>query len=278
VVVVPGLVVVDMRLSFGRWLLRGGADDHYSAKFQCAADEGRTPHPVAGPGDIPGRIGRRPQRRAGKSRDDRSMDPDAAPIRVLLADDHPVVRRGLSALLGTLDGVTVVGQAGTGAEIVKEVALTRPDVVIMDLRMPVLDGVAATQQITRDYPDVAVLVLTMFDEDALVADALRAGARGYLLKGAEQDEIERAIRAVARGDVIFTQAVAARVLGRVSAEPRGRSSRNSPRGSGRCSTRSPPEPGMRRLPTGSACPPRLWATTSRRSSPSWAWPPEPRPS
>jgi DNA-binding NarL/FixJ family response regulator len=73
------------------------------------------------------------------------MDPDAAPIRVLLADDHPVVRRGLSALPGTLDGVKVVGQAGTGAEIVKEVALTRPDVVIMDLRMPVLDGVAATQ-------------------------------------------------------------------------------------------------------------------------------------
>jgi len=147
------------------------------------------------------------------------MDADATPIRVLLADDHPVVRRGLSALLGTLAGVEVVGQAGTGAETVKEVALTRPDVVIMDLRMPVLDGVAATQQITRDYPEVAVLVLTMFDEDALVADALRAGARGYLLKGAEQDEIERAIRAVARGDVIFTQAVAARVLGQVGAEP-----------------------------------------------------------
>ena len=147
------------------------------------------------------------------------MDPDAAPIRVLLADDHPVVRRGLSALLGTLDGVTVVGQAGTGAETIKEVALTRPDVVIMDLRMPVLDGVAATERITHDFPEVAVLVLTMFDEDALVADALRAGARGYLLKGAEQDEIERAIRAVARGDVIFTQAVAARVLGQVSAQP-----------------------------------------------------------
>jgi DNA-binding NarL/FixJ family response regulator len=147
------------------------------------------------------------------------MDAGATPIRVLLADDHPVVRRGLSALLGTLAGVEVVGQAGTGAETVKEVALTRPDVVIMDLRMPVLDGVAATQQITHDYPEVAVLVLTMFDEDALVADALRAGARGYLLKGAEQDEIERAIRAVARGDVIFTAAVAARVLGQVSAEP-----------------------------------------------------------
>ncbi len=141
----------------------------------------------------------------------------AAPIRVVLADDHPVVRRGLSALLKTLDGVEVVGQAGTGAEAVKEVALSRPDVVIMDLRMPTLDGVAATRQIVRDFPETAVLVLTMFDEDAMVAEALRAGARGYLLKGADQDEIERAIRAVAGGDVIFTQAVARQVLANLTA-------------------------------------------------------------
>ena len=141
----------------------------------------------------------------------------AAPIRVVLADDHPVVRRGLSALLKTLDGVEVVGQAGTGAEAVKEVALNRPDVVIMDLRMPTLDGVAATRQIVRDFPETAVLVLTMFDEDAMVAEALRAGARGYLLKGADQDEIERAIRAVAGGDVIFTQAVARQVLANLAA-------------------------------------------------------------
>jgi DNA-binding NarL/FixJ family response regulator len=141
----------------------------------------------------------------------------AAPIRVVLADDHPVVRRGLSALLRTLDGVEVVGQAGTGADAVKEVAVNRPDVVVMDLRMPDLDGVAATRQIVRDYPGTGVLVLTMFDEDAMVADALRAGARGYLLKGADQDEIERAIRAVAGGDVIFTQAVAQRVLANLTA-------------------------------------------------------------
>jgi DNA-binding NarL/FixJ family response regulator len=141
----------------------------------------------------------------------------ATPIRVVLADDHPVVRRGLSALLKTLDGVEVVGQAGTGVDTVKEVALSRPDVVIMDLRMPDLDGVGATQQIMRSYPGTAVLVLTMFDEDAMVAAALRAGARGYLLKGADQDEIERAIRAVAGGDVIFTQAVAQRVLANLTA-------------------------------------------------------------
>ena len=141
----------------------------------------------------------------------------ATPIRVVLADDHPVVRRGLSALLKTLAGVEVVGQAGTGVEAVREVALNRPNVVIMDLRMPELDGVGATRQIVRDYPGTGVLVLTMFDEDAMVADALRAGARGYLLKGADQDEIERAIRAVAGGDMIFTQAVAQRVLANLAA-------------------------------------------------------------
>lgn len=147
------------------------------------------------------------------------MPPDGGTppaIRVLLADDHPVVRRGLAALLQTLDGVEVVAEAGTGEDAVREAGLTRPDVVVMDLRMPGVDGVEATRQIVRNRPGTAVLVLTMFDEDALVAGALRAGARGYLLKGAEQDEIERAIRAVASGDVIMSGAVAGRVLGGVS--------------------------------------------------------------
>jgi DNA-binding NarL/FixJ family response regulator len=139
--------------------------------------------------------------------------------RVLLADDHPVVLGGLVALLGTLPGIEVVGQVGDGAAAVREVALQRPDVVVMDLRMPGMDGVEATRRIVADYPDVAVLVLTMFDEDALIADALAAGARGYLLKGAAQDEIERALRAVAAGDAIFSHDVAERVLRR-SADPR----------------------------------------------------------
>jgi DNA-binding NarL/FixJ family response regulator len=138
-------------------------------------------------------------------------------IRVLLADDHPVVRSGLAALLATLPGVEVVAQAGSGDEAVREVARQRPDVVVMDLRMPGLDGVEATRVITRDHPATAVLVLTMFQEDALVAQALRAGARGYLLKVAQQEEIERAIRAVAAGDVIFSSAVAGRVLGQLAA-------------------------------------------------------------
>ena len=149
--------------------------------------------------------------------------PDATPIRVLLADDHPVVRRGLAALLATLDGIEVVAQAGTGDDAVREVGFSRPDVVVMDLRMPGVDGVEATRRIVKGYPKTAVLVLTMFDEDALVADALRAGARGYLLKRAEQAEIERAIRAVAAGDAIFSSEVAGRVLGAITVGSRSSS-------------------------------------------------------
>ena len=137
-------------------------------------------------------------------------------VRVLLADDHPVVRGGLAALLGSLPGVVVVGEAGTGTAAVRETALTRPDVVIMDLRMPELDGVEATRQIVGAHPGVAVLVLTMFDEDAMVAQAVRAGARGYLVKGAEQDEIERAIRTVAAGGVVVAGEVAGALLGRLA--------------------------------------------------------------
>lgn len=136
--------------------------------------------------------------------------------RVVIVDDHPVVRGGLVALLDTLPGIEVAGQAGDGEAALREVALLRPEVVVMDLRMPGLGGVEATRRITTDYPGVAVLVLTMFDEDALIGDALAAGARGYLLKGADQEEIERAIRTVASGDVIFSGGVAARVMRQLS--------------------------------------------------------------
>ena len=110
-----------------------------------------------------------------------------------------------------------LGQVGTGREAVREAALLRLDVVVMDLRMPDLGGVEATERILRHNPSVGILVLTMFDEDEMVADALRAGARGYLAKGAEQEEIERAIRAVAAGEAIFSSAVVGRVLGHLSA-------------------------------------------------------------
>ncbi|QBR92267.1 response regulator transcription factor [Nocardioides euryhalodurans] len=140
-------------------------------------------------------------------------------IRVILVDDHPVVRRGLAALLDTLAGMEVVAEAGDGDGALREVALNRPDVVVMDLRMPGTDGVEATRRIAREHPSAAVLVLTMFDDDSLIGEALRAGARGYLLKRADQDEIERAIRAVAAGQAIFSREVAGRLVGAVTADP-----------------------------------------------------------
>ncbi len=140
-------------------------------------------------------------------------------IRVVLADDHPVVRAGLAALLTSLDGIEVVGVAATGREAVREVITVRPDVAVLDLQMPDLDGFAATRELARSAPDVAVLVLTMFEDDDSVFAAMRAGARGYLVKGAEQEEIARAIQAVAAGEAIFGPGVARRVLGFFSAPP-----------------------------------------------------------
>jgi DNA-binding NarL/FixJ family response regulator len=138
-------------------------------------------------------------------------------IRVVLADDHPVVRAGLAALLGSLRGVEVVAVASDGREALREVVLHHPDVAVLDLQMPVLDGFAATREITRQMPDVAVLVLTMYDDEDSVFAAMRAGARGYVVKGAEQEEIGRAIQAVAAGEAIFSPGVAQRVLAYFSA-------------------------------------------------------------
>jgi DNA-binding NarL/FixJ family response regulator len=134
------------------------------------------------------------------------------PIRVVVADDHPVVRAGLSALLDSLPGIEVVAVAADGRAAVKEVVLHRPDVAVLDLKMPDLDGFGATREIIRAAPDVAVLVLTMFDDDESVFAAMRAGARGYVVKGAEQEELGRAVRAVAAGEAIFGPAVAQRML------------------------------------------------------------------
>lgn len=143
-----------------------------------------------------------------------------SPVRVVLADDHPVVRAGLTALLQTLPDVQVVGLAADGRAAVKEVVLHRPDVVMLDLQMPGLDGFAATREIVRLVPAAAVLVLTMFDDEDSVFTALRAGARGYVVKGAEQEEIGRAIHAAAAGEAIFSPGVAQRVLGYFAAPPR----------------------------------------------------------
>lgn len=141
-------------------------------------------------------------------------------IRVLVADDHPVMRQGLVALLGSLEGIEVVAQAADGRQVVKEAVLHRPDVVLLDLQMPLADGFHALRELARAVPSAAVCVLTMFDDDDSLFAAMRAGARGYLLKGAEQEEIERAVRGVAAGEAVFGPGVAARVLAQLTAPPR----------------------------------------------------------
>ncbi|MFC5214889.1 response regulator [Streptomyces coerulescens] len=148
------------------------------------------------------------------------MTAAARPVRVLIADDHPVVRRGMTALLASLDGVEVVAEAATGEEALREAQLTRPDVVVMDIQMPAMDGVEATRRLAALLPDVAVLVVTMFEDDETVVSAMRAGARGYLLKGAQQEEILTTIRSVATGQFVMGPGIAARLLGYLDPAPR----------------------------------------------------------
>ncbi|MFC8732671.1 response regulator [Luteimicrobium sp. NPDC057192] len=133
-------------------------------------------------------------------------------IRVLLAEDHPAFRRGLELMLGDAEDVEVVGLAETGPGAVQLARDLRPDVVLMDLRMPDLDGIEATRRVVRGTPGIAVVVLTMFEDDDSVFAAMRAGAHGYLLKGADQDEIVRAVRGAADGEAIFGREVAQRVV------------------------------------------------------------------
>jgi DNA-binding NarL/FixJ family response regulator len=137
-------------------------------------------------------------------------------IRVVVADDHGIVREGLAALLSAHEGYEVVGTATTGAEAVRAAVTTHPDVLVMDIQMPGLNGIDATREVVRVAPDVAVLVLTMFDDDESVFAAMRAGARGYVLKGAAPDNVVRAIAAVAAGEAIFGPGVARRALGYLS--------------------------------------------------------------
>ncbi len=140
-------------------------------------------------------------------------------IRVVLADDHPVVIDGLSALLASVPEVDVVGTAASGRQAVRAAVTLRPDVLVMDIGMPDLGGIGATAEVARLAPEVAVLMLTMFDDDDSVFAAMRAGARGYLLKGAAQSEIIRAIQAAAAGEAIFGPPVARRLLGYFAAPP-----------------------------------------------------------
>jgi DNA-binding NarL/FixJ family response regulator len=132
--------------------------------------------------------------------------------RVVIADDHPTFRRGLRALFDSLDDVDVVGEADDGEGAVALAGDLVPDVVVMDLNMPGVNGVEATRRIVAENPSVAVLVLTMLDEDESVFAAMRAGARGYVVKGADTEDVLRALESVARGDAVFGPAVASRVL------------------------------------------------------------------
>jgi DNA-binding NarL/FixJ family response regulator len=138
-------------------------------------------------------------------------------VRVLIADDHPLFRDGLRTLLASIDGLEVVGEAATGAEAVAVAEKLQPDVVVMDLNMPETGGIEATRCIVHASPHVAVLVLTMYEDDDSVFAAMRAGARGYLLKGAGQHEVVVAIQAVAGGEAIFGPSIAKRITHYLSA-------------------------------------------------------------
>ena len=145
---------------------------------------------------------------------------EGMPIRVLIADDHAVVRDGLSLVLSQLDGFDVVGEAATGDEAVKQAVILKPDVVLMDVQMPGLDGVEATRQITDLVPSVAVLMLSMFSDEAATVGAMRAGARGYLLKGAGHADVAAALHAVVAGQAIFGQGVADVLLAQIGTPTR----------------------------------------------------------
>jgi DNA-binding NarL/FixJ family response regulator len=141
--------------------------------------------------------------------------------RILLADDHPLFRDGLRALLTAAGEADVVGEAATGTEAVAVALELQPDVVVMDLHMPELNGIDATRQIAQASPHIGVLVLTMVEDDDAVFAAMRAGARGYVLKGSTQAEILSAVRAVASGEAVFGPAIARRLIEYFSATPTG---------------------------------------------------------
>lgn len=141
------------------------------------------------------------------------------PIRVLLADDHAAFRSGLAALLRTVAGIALVGEASDGEEAVAQTLEVQPDVVVMDLDMPRIDGIEATRRIVATSPHVAVLVLSMYEDDDQVFGALKAGARGYILKGSDRGEIVRSIRSVSSGEAIFGPGIARRLVAFFAARP-----------------------------------------------------------
>jgi DNA-binding NarL/FixJ family response regulator len=133
-------------------------------------------------------------------------------LRILIAEDHPLFRKGMVSLLTSVPEFEVVGEAASGGEAVARAAQLQPDVVLMDLQLPNVNGIKATRMILQESPSIRVLVVTLFEDDDSVFMALRAGARGYVLKDAEEEEMVLSIRAVGKGEAIFSPAIAERVL------------------------------------------------------------------
>jgi DNA-binding NarL/FixJ family response regulator len=134
------------------------------------------------------------------------------PIRVLIADDHALFREGVHAILKSVPDIEIVGEAGTGKEAIKLASDLVPDVILMDIQMPDLNGVEATQRILNTQPDVGIIIVTMLEDDDSLFSAMRAGARGYVLKGADKAEMLKSIRAVVEGEALFGPAIAGRLL------------------------------------------------------------------
>lgn len=149
-------------------------------------------------------------------------------IKVLIADDHVFYREGVRALLSNVQEIEVLGEASNGEEAIANTRELQPDVILMDLKMPGMNGIDATRRIHASHPGTGVLVITMFDDDDSVFAAMRAGARGYLLKDADKDEVVRAIVAVHRGEAIFSPAIAQRMMQYFSSSPSSPHKKNQP--------------------------------------------------
>jgi DNA-binding NarL/FixJ family response regulator len=133
-------------------------------------------------------------------------------LHILIADDHPLFRKGMRTLLTATAEIEVIGEATTGQEVIELAATLQPDVILMDLQMPGVNGIEATRQILQTSPHIRILVITLFEDDASVFSALRAGARGYVLKDTKEEEMVRAIRAVGNGEAIFSPSIATRLM------------------------------------------------------------------
>ena len=140
-------------------------------------------------------------------------------IRIIIADDHTLLRDGLKALFASVPDIEVIGEAETGAGVITIADQLQPDVILMDIQMPGINGIQATRQIVEKHPDIGVIVVTMYKDDDSVFAAMRAGARGYILKGADQEEMLRAIRSVARGEAMFGPEIATRLVNFFSSAP-----------------------------------------------------------